>query len=213
MHEHTAGLLSGPAEATIRIGVTGHHDLTAASHPLVAAALREELRAYLPFVGVSCLAPGADQIFARVALELGADLEVVLPASDYRSRCIGAARAEFDALVAAARAFRTTGLPTSGRPAYARANDMMLAEIDRLIAVWDGRPPTRLGSTGHVVAAAARLGIPTTIVWPPTSARTVPPAQERPHPLAQEETYHSGDGARLWVANTHVAGDQRGPPR
>jgi hypothetical protein len=70
--------------------------------------------------------------------------------------------------------------PHSCRPAYAAANAAMLATVDMLIAVWDGRPGTRKGSTGDVVAAAHQRGLPLTVVWPPGAART-----SGTHPLPQ----------------------------
>jgi argininosuccinate synthase len=84
----------------MRIGITGHANLTPESVPLVAAELRKVLSEYgVPLVGVSCLARGADQVFARVVLEIGADLEVVLPAADYRERKVEPDnREDFDTL-------------------------------------------------------------------------------------------------------------------
>ena len=71
----------------MRIGITGHSNLTPSTVVLVADALRGLLAdAEQPVVGVTCLARGADQVFARVVLELGGEIEVVPPASDYRSR-------------------------------------------------------------------------------------------------------------------------------
>jgi len=71
----------------VRIGITGHSNLTPETVALVAEALRGLLVGVnQPVLGVTCLARGADQVFARVVLELGGEIEVVLPASDYRSR-------------------------------------------------------------------------------------------------------------------------------
>ncbi|HWN31377.1 MAG TPA: hypothetical protein VNP03_01485, partial [Pseudonocardia sp.] len=72
----------------VRIGITGHSNLAPDSVPLVTEALRhavEKVRvgAGRPLIGVTCLARGADQLFARAVLELGGQIEVVLPASDY----------------------------------------------------------------------------------------------------------------------------------
>ena len=69
-----------------RIGITGHSNLSADSVPLVHQALVEVLAPHKSgdLVGVSCLARGADQIFAEVVLEAGGRLEVVLPSVDYR---------------------------------------------------------------------------------------------------------------------------------
>jgi hypothetical protein len=53
---------------------------------VVDAALREPLTGYAADepVGLTLLADGADQIFARVVLELGDALHVVVPSRDYR---------------------------------------------------------------------------------------------------------------------------------
>ena len=150
--------------------MTGHSDLTPLSHPVVASAVRRALAPHRgpALVGVSCLAPGADQIFAEAVLDLGGLLEVILPAPDYRERKIPEDNARrFDRLVDAASSVRMTGCPRSCRQAYLAASEAMLASVQTLIAVWDGRPATRLGSTGDVVLAAREIGLPLIVLWPP----------------------------------------------
>jgi hypothetical protein len=170
-----------------RVGVTGHSDLTATSCPLVTRALRRELARYRsgPLVGVSCLAPGTDQLFAAAVLELGGRLEVVLPAPDYRENKLTGADAElFDRLLASASSVRFTGFVRSCRPAYLAASAAMLAVVDTVLAVWDGRPATRLGSTGDVVDAARALSLPLTILWPPGASRlSTAPVTPAPEPV------------------------------
>ncbi len=54
-------------------------------------------------VGVTCLARGADQAFARAVMDLGGRFEVVLPAADYRDRKVRPDNAaDFDELIARA---------------------------------------------------------------------------------------------------------------
>jgi hypothetical protein len=157
-----------------RIGITGHSDLTGASLPLVSAALRTWLapRVAAPWLGVSCLARGADQLFAQLVLELGGALEVVLPASDYRARKVEPGElADFDRLLAAATTVTVLGFERSSRAAYMAASTALLHAVDRMVAVWDGRPARRHGSTADVVAAARRLGLPVAVVWPSGAAR------------------------------------------
>jgi len=157
-----------------RVGVTGHSDLTTMSRSLVARTLRRELVRYRgsPLVGVSCLAPGTDQLFAAEVLDLGGRLEVVLPAPDYRERKItGSDAVLFDRLLASAGSVRFTGFERSCRPAYLAASAAMLARVDTVLAVWDGRPAIRLGSTGDVVDAARALALPLTILWPAGASR------------------------------------------
>ena len=158
----------------IRVGVTGHSDLTEPSTPIVEAVLREWLSAHAspPWVGVSCLASGADQVFAGLVLDLGGQLEVILPARDYRARKVDADRVyEFDRYLAAAVAVIVLDFDRSSRQAYMAASTALLGKVDMVIAVWDGLPARRHGSTGDVVAEAQRLGLPTSILWPAGAAR------------------------------------------
>lgn len=141
---------------------------------LVADALRTTLSAHRgdELVGVTCLARGADQIFAAVVLELGGAVEVVLPAADYRERKVKPDNAaEFDRLIASAAAVHTMPLPTSNREACLAASEHVMANVTQLIAVWDGNPPDGAGGTGDVVRTARERGLPVTVIWPAGASR------------------------------------------
>ncbi len=157
----------------MRIGITGHSNLTPESVPYVAAALRAVLAdAGPPLVGVTCLARGADQMFARVVLELGGRLEVVLPALDYRARKVRPGnREDFEALIDRAGLVRVLPFPESNREAYMAASEAVLSGVERIVAVWDGGPSDGHGGTGDVVAAAHDRSIPVDVVWPAGSVR------------------------------------------
>lgn len=157
----------------MRIGITGHNNLTPDTVPSVAGALREVLAgAEPPLVGVTCLARGADQVFARVVLELGGEVEVVLPASDYRIRKVKSDNAaEFDDLLGKANTVTTMPFDTSNRDAYMAASEAVLSGVDAMVAVWDGQPADGHGGTGDVVSAAKDRGVPVTVVWPAGAAR------------------------------------------
>ncbi len=159
---------------TVRIGITGHSNLTPESVPLVAAELRKVLSEFAePLVGVSCLARGADQVFARVVLELGGQLHVVLPAADYRDRKVKPDnREDFEALIGQATDVRVLPFDTSNRGAYAAANEEVLTGVDALVAVWDGAPPDGKGGTGDTVQAARQRGVPVVVVWPDGARRS-----------------------------------------
>jgi hypothetical protein len=155
-----------------RIGITGHSRLTDLTHELVAAALRGLLADARPLVGVTCLAQGSDQLFADVVLELGGDLEVILPSNDYREAKVDPAdRSDFDRLLGCARVVRVLDLPHADRAAYRAANEAMIATIDRLLAVWDGAVDEQPGSTADTVSLAKRSGVPMTPVWPDGAQR------------------------------------------
>jgi hypothetical protein len=108
-----------PRSVHVRIGITGHSNLSADTVALVTAALRAVLTDISsPVVGVSCLARGADQVFARAVLELGGELEVVLPAGDYRERKVKPSNAaDFDELLGKASTVTTTPFAESSAAA------------------------------------------------------------------------------------------------
>ncbi|MFG1677558.1 hypothetical protein [Micromonospora sp. NPDC049282] len=162
--------------APVRVGVTGHINLTHDTELLVADALRAELRRISdrPVHGVTCLAAGTDQVFARTVLELGGTYDVVLPARDYRAAVIGPEHwATFDELLARAGAVIHTGYDLSGTPAFVAANQELVRRVDRLLAVWDGAPGCHEASTDRTIDSARGRGIPTTVLWP-AGARRAP---------------------------------------
>ncbi|WP_436496507.1 hypothetical protein [Actinokineospora sp. HUAS TT18] len=154
----------------MRIGITGHCDLTDDTVTAVAEELRAALVAVPDLVGVTCLARGADQLFARAVLDLGGAVEVVLPAADYRERKVKVDAAEFDDLIGKAKLVRTMPFAESAPDAYVAASEYVLDNVEAMIAVWDGGP-SRYGGTGDVVAAARARGLGVTVVWPDGARR------------------------------------------
>jgi hypothetical protein len=157
-----------------RIGITGHARLSDASVELVFASLTDALREYdgATLHGITCLAEGADRIFARAVLALHGSLEVIVPARDYRLRAVAPDGAdEFDELIGRAVRVRTMPFENSGRDAYLAASEDMLSRCDLLLAVWDGFPSQVVGDTAHVVSAARLRRIPIRILWPAGAGR------------------------------------------
>lgn len=158
----------------VTIGVTGHVHLSEASEQLIFDAVMEAARDFAserPH-GITCLARGADQIFARAMVALGGTFEVVLPARDYRRRIITAEeRQNFDLLMEQASRVRVMHARRSGRPAYVAASRYMLNRSTVLFAVWDGQPTKGPGDTAHVVSLAEERGLPVKVLWPAGAGR------------------------------------------
>jgi hypothetical protein len=141
--------------------------------PLVEKGIRDAVAPYLGagLVGVSCIAAGADQVFARAVLEMGGMLEVILPSANYRERKVRPENLEiFDLLLSRAMTVRRMPFPEPNKNAYEAANAALLTSADRLVAVWDGRPSDRAG-TADVVEHARSLGLPIDVVWPDGAER------------------------------------------
>lgn len=157
-----------------RIGVTGHQGLPPETAALVDKAVRDFLeRLNDPdVVGITCLADGADQLFARAVLERGGALEVVVPAERYRGGLEPpAARVTYDELFAQASHVVRLPFVESTEEAHMAAGRRIVETSDLLVAVWDGKAARGLGGTADIVQHARTRHVPVEVVWPPDASR------------------------------------------
>ncbi|WP_245703564.1 hypothetical protein [Streptomyces lushanensis] len=141
---------------------------------LVRVALREVLGPWRgDLTGVSCIAAGADSLFAQEVCALGRRLVVVIPSHDYREKKVKPDHAPvFDLLVREAAEVVVMPHETADRAAYESANAELLKRADRLVAVWNGAPPSgKGGGTADVVVQAREAGFPVDVVWPTGATR------------------------------------------
>jgi hypothetical protein len=144
-------------------------NLTAESVPLVYKAIADVLDPYAgnELTGVSCIARGADSIFAQAVLDAGGALEVLLPAANYREAKVKPDHAaQFDDLLRRATVVRVMPFAEANREAYEAANEAMLSSCDGLCAVWDGQGAVDRGGTAAVVEQARSRGLPVEVIWP-----------------------------------------------
>ncbi|HEV2252645.1 MAG TPA: hypothetical protein VGS06_05575 [Streptosporangiaceae bacterium] len=155
-----------------RIAISGHRGLNANTTDLIDQAIRERLSKHEDRVtGLSCLADGADQIFARAVIDLGGTLEVVIPAEEYRSGLPAEVQPEYDDLLTRAVAVHRLPFVESTSESHMRASELMVDEADELYAVWDGKPARAYGGTADVVAYAHYRDIPVDVIWPDGATR------------------------------------------
>ncbi|WP_211116645.1 hypothetical protein [Glycomyces buryatensis] len=111
-------------------------------------------------------------IFAQVVIAAGGRLAAVVSSADYRDAKVDLEdQPTYDRLLSQAAEVTVMPFETGGREAYAAANEYMLASIDRLYAVWDGRPAAGKGGTADAVSRAQSREIPVTIIWPAGAER------------------------------------------
>src|SRR4051812_23992029 len=178
---------------TLCVGVTGHRADVLSAEAL--ASLRTRIRDVLTLIDeagaslakrgrgsfaneptskrfVSPIADGADQVAAEVALELGWELQAVLPfdRAHYRASLANDdSRERFDSLLE--RASCVLELPRDPQralDAYVMTGRATVARCDILMAVWDGLPPRGRGGTGEVVQLGLTRG--TAIIHVPPAA-------------------------------------------
>jgi hypothetical protein len=193
------GRTAGPPRLpfVLSVGVTGHRAEALPADGL--ATLRERIGAVLTLMGetarslyeserdtfadsapvlrfVTPIADGADQIAAEVALELGWELQAVLPfARDYYRSTLAndEARERFDALLQQAeRVLELPGQQGNETEGYAMVGRATVAHCDILIAVWDGLKARGRGGTGEVVELALVRGAPVVHIRPEADRAT-----------------------------------------
>ncbi|BCY08695.1 hypothetical protein [Actinoplanes sp. L3-i22] len=152
----------------MRFGITGHRTLP----PRIADRAREHWRRVLPegagLLGVSCLADGADQLFAAHVLATGGTLEAVLPApcGPYAGTLSAdGGQARFETYVRAAATVLTMPFPQPCDQGYLAAGQAVVDRCDHLFALWDGLPARGLGGTADIVAYARSRDRPVTVLW------------------------------------------------
>jgi hypothetical protein len=145
----------------MRIGVTGHRLLREqTAWDWVATEIEKILaREGEPLVGLSCLAEGTDQVFAKAVLRLGGRLEAILPFRGYGQRFSeGPERAEYQELLARAASRQILRRSGTDEEGYFEAGKQVVDASDLLIAVWDGHPARGIGGTADIVAYALSVG-------------------------------------------------------
>lgn len=159
----------------MRLGISGHQSLgkRLAEHGVcfseeaawewVAASLWSVLcdAANGDVVVVTSLAAGADQLFARLGLEAGARLQIVIPSTGYEDTFHEEQDlAGFLDLLEAGDVVSTLPYESPSEVAFLAAGRQMVDLSDQLVAVWDGEEAQGLGGTGDVVVYARDLGKP-----------------------------------------------------
>jgi hypothetical protein len=156
-----------------RIGVTGHQNLPAAFLPQI----RKEIERIIDcapgkITGVTSLAAGTDQLFARAVLDRGGRLHAVIPCAGYESAFTDQrAVATFNELLAASSEVETLPHDQPSEQAFLEAGHRVVELADLLIAVWDGRKAKGLGGTADVVQYARDRSREIAIVWPQGATR------------------------------------------
>jgi hypothetical protein len=150
----------------MRIAISGHRGLPTTVQAQVDQAIRAALNELNDVTGLSCLADGPDQIFARAVWDHGGQIEAVVPAARYRDRLPKDAHAEYDRLLAQAVTVHRLPFTRSTSEAHMAASEYMIGRAGQLWAVWDGQPARGYGGTADVVACARANGLPVRVIWP-----------------------------------------------
>ncbi len=143
------------------VGITGHMNLKERG---VYKWVRQELSCWLyrheVELGLTCLAPGTDQIFAVLCYHQHIPFRFIQPCENYLSAF--QQKDQEQIIFLAQKATATVVLPIKevSEQAYLEGGIEMVNQCDCLIAVWDGFPARGLGGTGDIVTYAAQKAKP-----------------------------------------------------
>lgn len=162
----------------MRVGITGHQRLDDPEvWPWVARVMRDEVaKVAPPLVGVTSLAVGADQLLARLVLERGGTIHVVLPFADIE-RSFSPEHVPAYRELARQATVEVLATPGTDEDAYFAAGQRVVELSDIVLAVWNGEPAKGKGGTANVVAYAIRRGVPLIHIDP--ISRTVQQLENR----------------------------------
>lgn len=150
------------------IGVTGHQDIPEAALGFIEDGIQRAIkRFHMDLVGITSLAAGADQLFARIVLQVGGSLRVVIPSEKYETTFSEeSARRQFGMLLRSAADVETLPHHSPSETAYLDAGRRIADLSDIVIAIWDGNDAKGKGGTADTVRYARRRGIEVIVIWP-----------------------------------------------
>lgn len=157
----------------MRIGVSGHQRIPPLATVHVESGIAKIVGSSgASLIGVSSLAAGADQMFARKVLEVGGALHVIIPCRGYENTFDNPGDLEnFVSLSGLASRIETLKYPEPSEEAFLQAGRRIVDNSDVLVAVWDGRAARGVGGTADIVAYARLQGVKVEVVWPAGVAR------------------------------------------
>lgn len=143
----------------MKIGITGHQRLPdPADWIWVEKHIKAQLQAAEPLVGISSLAIGADQLFARLVLENNGRLTAIIPSSTYAESFEGPEeKANYEALKKQAGEIRVLPDVEDAEESYLLAGHCVVDLCDTLLAVWNGQPAKGKGGTADAVDYALKM--------------------------------------------------------
>lgn len=141
------------------VGMTGHRDLNdLATSRWVSEAVGLEIERFSASSGVSCLAIGADQIFAEEILIRGLELTTIVPSVRYEDSFEKPDElARYRSLLERSSRIVNLAHESNSDEAFLAGGQAVVDASAVLLTVWDGQPSRGLGGTADIVEYARRL--------------------------------------------------------
>lgn len=141
----------------MRIGITGHQNLNIAVIDWLKHEIFIEIKQLNVNEAFSCLAIGADQIFAEIVLANEILLTAVVPCLNYETTFDINGLASYKNLLSRSNNTIKLNFEKPTENAFFEAGKTVVSNSDILFAIWDNLPAKGLGGTADIVSIASSL--------------------------------------------------------
>lgn len=141
----------------MRIGITGHQNLNIAVIDWIKHEIFNEIKQLDVDEAFSCLAIGADQIFAEIVLSNKIPLTAVVPCLNYETTFDGNGLVSFKNLIRRSENTIKLNFEKPTENAFFEAGKIVVSNSDILFAIWDNLPAKGIGGTADIVSIASSL--------------------------------------------------------
>ena len=141
----------------MKVGITGHQNLTAAESDWLRDELEIEIKQMKIEEAFSCLAIGADQIFARVILAKNIPLVAITPCKKYEQTFDDNRIELYKSLLKQTTNEIILDFESPSEEAFYEAGKTVVNKSDVVFAFWDSLPSKGLGGTADIVSIAKTL--------------------------------------------------------
>lgn len=142
------------------IGVSGHQNLgNKDSIKWLKKEISSDIKKILVNQAYSCLAKGADQLFADIVLENAIPLIGVIPCKDYEKTFDKAHINQYFTFLKKSTSIIELQFSSPSEEAFYYAGKKIVEKIDILFTIWNNKPAKGLGGTADIVDYAKKLNI------------------------------------------------------
>ena len=144
----------------MKVGITGHQNLgTRCDVEWISEMMIHAVDEYDITKGISCLAAGADQLFAEILCQRQIPYMAVVPSAGYEDTFAESAlRENYRLLLIRAQEVMKLDFAFPSEEAFFAAGKYVVDLSDLVFTVWDGLRAKGLGGTGDIVSYAASKG-------------------------------------------------------
>lgn len=138
----------------MKVGITGHQRLPKfCNWQWTADEISKILNSIeRPLIGLSCLAAGTDQLFAKLIIDHDGSLHAVIPFHGYEDKFEKIADANrYHDFIKQCGHLTNLDFKNSDEESYLEAGKWLVDHSDLIVAVWDGQPAGGMGGTADIV--------------------------------------------------------------